>query len=41
LPLVPIDDVLVEQVAGHLLDNAIKYTPRPPIRILATATDEA
>jgi len=42
LPLVPIDDVLVEQVLVNLLDNAAKYTPRSsPIRILATATDEA
>jgi two-component system, OmpR family, sensor histidine kinase KdpD len=42
LPLVPIDDVLVEQVLVNLLDNAVKYTPtNSPIRILATATDEA
>jgi len=42
LPLVPIDDVLVEQVLVNLLDNAVKYTPREsPIRIIATATDRA
>ena len=42
LPLVPIDDVLVEQVLVNLLDNALKYTPPgSPIRIIATATDQA
>jgi two-component system sensor histidine kinase KdpD len=38
LPLVAIDDVLVEQVLVNLLDNAIKHTPPcSPIRIIATA----
>jgi len=42
LPLVPIDDVLIEQVLVNLLDNAVKHTPRSsPIRIMATATDQA
>jgi two-component system sensor histidine kinase KdpD len=42
LPLVPIDDVLVEQVLINLLDNALKYTPAgSPIMIIATATDRA
>ena len=27
LPLVPMDDVLVEQVLINLLENAVKYTP--------------
>jgi two-component system sensor histidine kinase KdpD len=42
LPLVPLDDVLIEQVLINLLDNALKYTPAgSPIRIIATATDQA
>ena len=41
LPLVSMDDVLVEQVFINLLDNALKYTPAgTPIRIAATASDE-
>jgi len=42
LPLVAIDDVLIEQVLVNLLDNTLKYTPAAsPIRIIATATDRA
>jgi two-component system sensor histidine kinase KdpD len=42
LPLVAIDDVLVEQLLVNLLDNAVKYTPpESPITIIATATDRA
>jgi two-component system, OmpR family, sensor histidine kinase KdpD len=38
LPLVPMDDVLVEQVLINLLDNALKYTPSAsPVEIIATA----
>lgn len=42
LPLVKIDDVLIEQVFLNLLDNAVKYTPPDsPIRIIVTATDRS
>ena len=41
LPLVPMDDVLMEQVLVNLLDNTLKYTPAgSPIEVIATATDE-
>jgi two-component system, OmpR family, sensor histidine kinase KdpD len=36
LPLVPMDDVLIEQVLINLIDNAIKYTPPgTPIEVSA------
>ena len=42
LPLVKIDDVLIEQVFVNLLDNAVKYTPPDSaIRIIVTATDQS
>lgn len=42
LPLVPIDDVLLEQVLINLLDNAIKHTPDDsPLEIAAWAEQGA
>jgi two-component system sensor histidine kinase KdpD len=42
LPLVKIDDVLIEQVFVNLLDNAVKYTPPDSaIRVIVTATDQS
>ncbi|MBI2457260.1 MAG: sensor histidine kinase KdpD [candidate division NC10 bacterium] len=42
LPLVPMDDVLMEQVLINLLDNAIKHTPDgSPIELAAMADGEA
>ncbi len=42
LPLVAMDDVLIEQILVNLLDNALKYTPAgSPISIVATASDRA
>ncbi len=42
LPLVAMDDVLIEQVLVNLLDNVLKYTPPgSPIDIMATASDQA
>jgi two-component system sensor histidine kinase KdpD len=41
LPLVPMDDVLIEQVVINLLDNAAKYTPAgAPIAITVTGDPE-
>lgn len=37
LPLVPIDDLLIQQVLTNLLENAVKYSPaRSPIDLRAT-----
>jgi two-component system sensor histidine kinase KdpD len=42
LPLVPVDDVLLEQVFLNLLDNALNYTPPgSPISISAVADEDA
>jgi two-component system sensor histidine kinase KdpD len=42
LPLVPMDDVLIEQVLINLIDNAIKYTPAgTPIEVSAEETGAA
>jgi len=42
LPLVPIDELLIEQVFINLLENAIRHTPAgTPIRISAWAEPEA
>ncbi len=42
LPLVPMDDVLIEQVLTNLIDNVIKYTPSDsPIEITAGDTGGA
>jgi two-component system sensor histidine kinase KdpD len=41
LPLVPVDDVLIEQVLINLLENALKYTPiGSPIEVAAWASEE-
>jgi two-component system sensor histidine kinase KdpD len=42
LPLVPMDDVLIEQVLVNLIDNVIKYTPPDsPVEISAEDTGGA
>jgi two-component system sensor histidine kinase KdpD len=41
LPLVPLDEVLIEQVLVNLLENAVKYTPPgSPIDLSAWAGDQ-
>ncbi len=42
MPLVRLDDVLIEQVIYNLVENAIKYTPaRSPVEIRAEMRDRA
>jgi two-component system sensor histidine kinase KdpD len=42
LPLVPMDDVLIEQVLINLIDNVLKYTPADsPIEVTAEDADGA
>jgi two-component system sensor histidine kinase KdpD len=39
LPLIPLDDVLIEQVFYNLIDNALKYSPaRSPLEIRASVS---
>jgi two-component system sensor histidine kinase KdpD len=41
LPLVPLDEVLIEQVLVNLLENAVKYTPPgSPIELSAWAGEQ-
>jgi two-component system sensor histidine kinase KdpD len=42
LPLVPIDEILVEQVFVNLLENAARYTPPgTPVEVRAKETDDS